>query len=147
MYTSARKIFEIEELEKRKLAKDLHDTVGHLVQGLTAHIASIELPDPEINKGIKGKLNELGDNIRRISHHMSTVIIEKSSFEELMTGLCEDFQSLTGLKIEYRIPSFTYVFSYELKLHQSRILQEMLTNANKYGLYLRTFISLAAKDV
>jgi signal transduction histidine kinase/predicted negative regulator of RcsB-dependent stress response len=143
---SARKIFEIEEQEKRKLAKDLHDTVGHLVQGLTAHIASIQLSDPEINKGIKGKLNELGDNIRRISHHMSTVIIEKSSLEELMTGLCEDFQSLTGLKIEYRIPSFTYVFSYELKLHQSRILQEMLTNAHKYATKANVTISFAIVD-
>jgi signal transduction histidine kinase len=60
-----------------------------------------------------------------------------------MTGLCEDFQSLTGLKIEYRIPSFTYVFSYELKLHQSRILQEMLTNANKYAPEANVSISFA----
>ena len=130
---SARKIIEIEEREKGRLARDLHDTIGHLVQGLSGHIASIQLPDQEINDQISGKLNDLGQNIRRISHQMSQVVIEKFSFNELITGLCEDVQSLTGLKLQYMIPAFTTPFSEELNMHVYRIVQELLTNANKHA--------------
>jgi signal transduction histidine kinase len=130
---SARKIIEIEEREKGRLSRELHDTIGHLVQGLTGHIDSLQFQDEKINQEVSGKLKELGQSIRSISHRMSQVATEKFSFYELITGLCEDVKSLTGLKIKYSIPNFPFSFTEELNLHMYRIVQELLTNANKYA--------------
>jgi signal transduction histidine kinase len=130
---SAKKIIEIDEMSKGRLARELHDTIGHLVQGLTGYIASVQISDQMVNLEISGKLNDLGENIRRISHQMSQVATDKFSFNELITGLCEDVQSLTGLKLQYSIPAFPKRLPEELNLHVYRIVQELLTNANKYA--------------
>jgi two-component system, NarL family, sensor kinase len=129
---SAKKIIEIEEMEKARLARDLHDTVGQLVQGLNAHITSIKLPDDKLNQDISLKLNDLHQNIRRFTHQMGHVATDKFSFNQLITGLCEDVRSLTGLRLQYNIPDFHFAFPEELILHIYRIVQELLTNANKY---------------
>lgn len=140
---SAKKIIEIEELEKARLARELHDTTGQLVQGLSAHIEAIRLPGAELNREISVKLDELHQNIRRFSHRVGHVATEKFSLEQLITGLCEDVQSLTGIKLKYQVPEFTIAFPEDVVLHIYRIVQELLTNANKYAGETNVRIQLA----
>jgi len=59
--------------------------------------------------------------------------IEHFTFSELITGLCEDVQRLSGLSIELEIPEEFPDLPNELVLHFYRITQELLTNATKYA--------------
>ncbi len=143
---SARMILEIEEKEKNRLARELHDTVGHLIQIITTRFSGRNDQEWKDSHDISIRMQELGEIIRNISHRMNSGMVEKFTMEELLTGLCEDFRSLTGIKLDYRIPAFSHPFSFEIKLHVSRILQELLTNGSKYAPDAQILISFALVD-
>lgn len=144
--SSAIRILEFEEREKNKLAREIHDTVGHMVQGIIAGINALQPVDSDQNTTIKEQMAELGEMIRRISHRMNAVMIEKFRMEELVTGLCEDYRLLTGMNLDYRVPRFVKDLSYPIKMHLSRIIQELLTNAQKYAPKARISLTLAIAE-
>jgi two-component system, NarL family, sensor kinase len=140
---SARQIIELSENEKDKVARELHDTIGHMIQGLIGHLSLIEIPDTEISAEISAKIKELGENVRRLSHRMNRVMVEKFTVIELVTGLIEDVKSLTGLSVNYYIPASLPEMPRELVLHAYRILEELLTNAASYALKSEVTVNLA----
>ena len=138
---SAKRIIEIEENEKAKVARELHDITGQLVLGLTGEIENLDLPETKIKEEIKGKIKALGQSIRLISHRMNKAMLDNFTFEELIEGQCEDIMKATGLKIQVEMPEEPIVLNEETVLHAYRIVQELLTNAGKYA--RDSFVSLS----
>jgi two-component system, NarL family, sensor kinase len=130
---SARRIIEMEESEKGRIARELHDLTGQLVMGISGTIENIEFPEPEIKEQIKNSIKDLGSSIRQISHRMNRAMIEHFTFSELITGLCEDVQKLSRMSVHLEIPEEFPGLPNELVLHFYRITQELLTNATKYA--------------
>jgi two-component system, NarL family, sensor kinase len=130
---SARRIIEMEESEKGRIARELHDLTGQLVMGISGTIENIEFPEPEIKEMIKNNISRLGKSIRQISHRMNRAMIEHFTFSELITGLCEDVKRLSGLSVNLDMPEEFPDLPNELVLHFYRITQELLTNATKYA--------------
>jgi signal transduction histidine kinase/tetratricopeptide (TPR) repeat protein len=130
---SAKRIIEIEENEKAKVARELHDITGQLVLGITGEIESLDLPETKIKEEIKGKINVLGQSIRLISHRMNKAMLDNFTFKELIEGQCEDIRKATGLQIRLEMPEEPIILNEESVLHAYRIVQELLTNAGKYA--------------
>ena len=130
---SAKRIIEMEENEKAKIARELHDITGQLVLGITGEIENLDLPDTKIKEEIKGKIKDLGKSIRLISHRMNKAMLDTFTFEELITGQCEDIKKAVGLQIQLEMPEEPLVLNEEVVLHAYRIVQELLTNAGKYA--------------
>jgi signal transduction histidine kinase len=144
--SSARKILEMEESEKGRTARELHDLTGQLVLGISGAIEDIDFPDPEIKEQIRDRIKELGKSIRQISHRMNRAMIEHFTFSELITGLCADVKKLSGLAIELSIPDEFPALSNEVVLHFYRITQELLTNAAKYAAESKVNITIQIAD-
>jgi signal transduction histidine kinase len=130
--SSARRIIEMEENEKGKTARELHDITGQLVLGITGEIENIDFPDVKSKEQLQGKIKDLGRSIRLISHRMNRAMMEHFSFEELIEGQCNDVQKLTGIPIHVEIPEVPMTLPEEVILHTYRMVQELLTNASKY---------------
>jgi signal transduction histidine kinase len=130
---SARKIIEMEESEKGRTARELHDLTGQLVLGISGMIENIDFPEPDLKTEINQRIKELGTSIRRISHRMNRAMIEHFTFSEMIDGLCKDYQKLVGLDISLVVPDTLPELPNDLVLHFYRILQELLTNAGKYA--------------
>jgi len=130
---SARKIISIEETVKGNLGRDLHDTSGHLIQGIAGQIAEINFADPSEQQRIETRIKEMRDSIRRLSHRNNSVLLNNFPPEELITGLCEDMQTITGIKLQYELIGVPPLLHENIVLHLYRILQELLTNASKHS--------------
>jgi signal transduction histidine kinase len=124
----------MEESEKGRTARELHDITGQLVMGLTGEIENIDALDPAIKGQIKDKITDLGRSIRLISHRMNKAMLEHFTFEELVTGQCQDMQKLTGIKVLLTMPEQPLSLREETIQHTYRIIQELLVNAGKYVL-------------
>ena len=130
---SARRIIEMEETEKGRTARELHDLTGQLVMGISATVENIDFPDKKIKDQIQGRIDELGKSIRQISHRMNRAMIEYFTFKELISGFCDDFNKLTGMSVQLEMADEIPDLPNELVLHIYRIAQELLTNAGKYA--------------
>jgi signal transduction histidine kinase len=132
--TSARRIIELQETERTIIGQDLHDNIGYLVRIINGVFQSIDTPDKKFKSEISGKIVELEDHVRRISHRMSILNIDDySDFKELAEDIINDFSNITGIKINYYIQEQIPSISGEIKIHLSRIIQELLTNSAKYA--------------
>jgi two-component system NarL family sensor kinase len=138
---SAKRIIEIEENEKAKVSRELHDITGQLVLGITGEIENLDLPETNMKEDIKDKIKALGQSIRSISHRMNKAMLDNFTFEELIEGQCEEVRKSTGLQIHVEMPNEPIVLNEELLLHAYRIVQELLTNAGKYA--RDSFVSLS----
>jgi two-component system, NarL family, sensor kinase len=130
---SARRIIEMEETEKGRTARELHDLTGQLVMGISGTVENIDFPDTKIKEQIQSRIQELGASIRLISHRMNRAMIEYFTFSELISGLCEDFNKLSGMSVQLEMPEEYPDLPNEMVLHFYRIAQELLTNARKYA--------------
>jgi signal transduction histidine kinase len=130
--TSARRLIEMEEGEKGRTARELHDITGQLIMGITGAVEKLDLPDDRNKAEIQRKIKDLGRSIRTISHRMNKAMLEHFTFKELVTGQCEDIQKLTGMRVQLDMPEGNYDLAEEMVLHTYRIVQELLTNAGKY---------------
>lgn len=137
---SAKRIIEMEEEEKAKVARELHDITGQLVMGITGEIENLDMPDTKIKDEIKEKIRDLGKSIRLISHKMNKAMLDNFTFEELIIGQCEDIKKAVGLQVQLEMPEEPLVLEEEVVLHAYRIVQELLTNAGKYA--RDSFVSL-----
>ena len=122
----------MEESEKGRTARELHDITGQLIMGITGEVEKLDLPDDRNKAEIQAKIKDLGRSIRAISHRMNKAMLEHFTFKELITGQCEDIQKLTGMRVQLDMPEGNYDLPEEMVLHTYRIVQELLTNASKY---------------
>lgn len=136
----------MEETEKSRIGFELHDNIGYLVRGIDGFIKSMEIKDLKIKQELKEKMTELSECIRRISHRMTMVKDDKSTFHEMVADIINDMINLTGISVKYFIPVHLPVFSKETELHVCRVIQELLTNAAKHAHESKIGIDLAFTD-
>jgi signal transduction histidine kinase len=131
----------VQEKERRRLATDLHDELGQSLLVLKMKIREIE-QDPLIRqstlkeecKGTLLYLDELVENIRRLSHELSPVILEDIGLTAALKNLFNRFcESLGNENFSMALEEIDDLFSQEVQISIYRILQECLTNIGKYA--------------
>jgi signal transduction histidine kinase len=128
------------EIEKKKIARDLHDGILSRMFGARLNLDSINhLDDPESVKKRLEYLNELKEieqDIREISHDLSR---EKqdliNNFVSITTNLFEEQTTTHSAKLTYFMDSSIKwdLVKNNIKINVFRILQEGLQNINKYA--------------
>ena len=130
---AARRIIEMEENQKERTARELHDITGQFVLSITDQVDKTGFADNESREILKEKIENARQSLRLLSHKMNKVMVEQSGLDELLLGLCEDLHNLTGLMIDLELPGSAREYPQEVVLHSFRIVQELLMNAVKYA--------------
>ena len=144
----------IEELtileERRRLSKDIHDTVGHV---FTAIITSLDALPFISNKEEANKyIQELSDLARKglsdLRHTIHTLPIaeKEQTFFESCTDLVDDFIKHTGTRVEIHTEGHEKSLGDLVRSSIVRCLQESLTNAIRHGHATQIYISIKFLD-
>jgi signal transduction histidine kinase len=133
-YDSARRIIGMEENEKEKVARELHDITGQLIMEVSAGFDRADPDRKQVSVDIRSKISDIGNRIREISHRMGRSGMKRFGFRILMETLCENMGILGGVSVslDYRLQD-TLMLEEDQVLHLYRITQELLTNAGKYA--------------
>jgi signal transduction histidine kinase len=128
------------EIEKRKIARDLHDGILSRMFGARLNLDSINHMNDEesIKKRLEylNELKEIEQDIREISHDISR---EKqdliNNFVSITTNLFEEQTATHSAKLTYFMDSSIKwdLVKNNIKINVFRILQEGLQNINKYA--------------
>ena len=142
---SARRIIALEEREKQRLGRDLHDLTGQIVLGITGELERTDFSDEDQMKQLHQRIREIGDGIRKISHRLTRIRGEQLSFPELIADLCDNYRNTLDMKITLQMSASIPVLSAETSAHLFRIVQELLTNAGRYARESLILISIEKK--
>lgn len=124
-----------QETERRRLAADLHDSIGGMLSTIRVGIVTIgrSLPDPQSISETKQMLDDTIESVRRISRDLMPSTLEKFGFIHAVKELCERFQATSHIEITFAEPANFPSLDQQRELMIFRIVQELLNNAIKHA--------------
>lgn len=141
-----------ETRERNRLAREIHDTLGHALTGITAGIdaclATIDAA-PEFTKSQLQKIRETAKHgitdIRRSVKKLRPDVLERLSLPEALHQMVDEFSASTGMCILWIQEEWPKVSREDEEEVIYRIVQEGLTNANRHGKATKVKISVRMK--
>ncbi|BBE16826.1 sensor histidine kinase [Aquipluma nitroreducens] len=131
-------VFQAQEEERRRIAKELHDGVGQTIsaikmnyQSLSGKAAEKELA-PEFEK-IGKMLENAGTEVRNISHQMIPKELEQFGLIPAIEGMLNLHLGNSPLKVEFEHSGFVERIGQHVELVLFRVLQELISNVIKHS--------------
>ena len=140
-----------QENERKRLAAELHDELGHALLALKLHLSTIEKKLPPEQEAIKGEIlaqldyiNEVIQDVRRLYHDLSPGDLEDLGLTKALRSLINDFAShVPQITWQVDLEDLEGLFSLPVQTIIYRIMQEALTNIGKHA--NPTLVSITAK--
>lgn len=133
---SARRALLVQESERRRVARELHDEVG---QTLTAVMLQVEAMGARIPEDLRDELDELREtarsgveDIRRIVRQLRPEALEDLGLRSALMALVTTFSDQAGVRVERDLDG-DLPLSDEQELVVYRIAQEALTNVARHA--------------
>lgn len=142
-----------EDKERKRLAREIHDTLGHALTGIAAGVdACIAMIDinPEATKKqlmVISKVVRQGIvDVRNSLNKLRPGALEQHGFKGAIENMIEEFTSVSDLTItlDYRLDKVDFENTKEDILF--RVIQESVTNAVRHGDATHIDISLYKED-
>jgi signal transduction histidine kinase len=126
---------ESQESERRRLAADLHDSIGGMLSTIRVGISTMakSLPNPHSIDETKKMLDDTISSVRRISRDLMPSTLEKFGLTYAIKELCERFQQTSKIPIYFSENGEIPKLEAQRELMIFRIAQELLNNAIKHS--------------
>jgi len=138
-----------ETKERNRLAREIHDTLGHALTGITAGAdACIQMLDvsPEMARKqmeLIAKTERDGMNeVRRSVKALRPDAVERFQLSEALCKLCENMRATSGAQILLKMDSSDPRLSPDEEDTVYRIVQEGITNAIRHGKATQVWVEL-----
>lgn len=134
----ASELSRIQELERRRIATDLHDRIGHALASckiqLTMALKSAK--DPQTTQDLKATLNLIDQTIRdtrTLTFEISPPILYEVGLEATLEWLTEQFQNYYSLHIDFIDDRKEKPINEEYRTVLYRAVRELLFNVVKHA--------------
>jgi signal transduction histidine kinase len=125
-------LIKIQEEERKKFAKELHDSLGSLVTTLKNQIEQFSEPSPstEVNKIL---VKDIQEELRNICNNIMPSTLVNSGLKAAIENLLFKINTLNKLNIEFHIYGLDQRIHQDIEINVYRIIQELLNNLLKYS--------------
>ncbi|WP_131539149.1 sensor histidine kinase [Pedobacter nototheniae] len=146
-------LIEAQERERKRIAEELHDNVGGLLATLKIYSdLAVAKEDFEEIKTLNNKINvlteNLGDEIRKLSHALDLRTLSGFGLKVAVEQLCEAISDSGKIKVT-AIVDLAQPIAEGISIQLYRIIQELFTNTLKHAMAteVRLEISLIEKEI
>ncbi len=131
-------VFETQENERKRLAEDLHDSVGQVLSAVKLNLHRLDKTCVnDTAQPVLADTRRLADEcigeIRNIISNILPPVLTDYGLLEALEGLCIKMQQNTGIKVELKKNLTETRFRPQIELAFYRIAQELFGNAIKHA--------------
>ena len=134
------RILQLQDDERRRIARELHDSVGQLLAAISMNMAVVENEldalGPEANKAFLENrmfVQQILQGIRTISHLLHPPLLDESGLPSALRWYVEEFSQRSGIKVNLEFSPAFDRFAPELETAVFRIVQEGLGNIHRHS--------------
>jgi PAS domain S-box-containing protein len=134
------RLLNLQDEERRRFARDLHDSVGQLLAGAAMNLSLVQQKlsqlDPEVLKLLaegNGLLDDALREIRTLSYLLHPPLLDEVGLISALRWYVTGFAERSQIKVELEVPEDLGRFRRELELALFRIVQESLTNVHRHS--------------
>jgi two-component system sensor histidine kinase UhpB len=146
---SARRALMVQEGERQRVARELHDEVGQTLTGVMLQVEGLASRIPEELREDLDELRETArsgaEDVRRIVRSLRPEALEDLGLPSALAALATAFHEQAGVRVERRLES-GLPLSAEQELVFYRVAQEALTNVARHAAASRVEVQLRRAD-
>lgn len=139
-YIALNSLMEGQELERKRLARDIHDGIGPILSTVKMNIANIEGDIELLNPDLKEKfrksydmIDEAAGDLRSISHNLMPKVLSDFGLSEALETLCEKIDATKSVNVAFINTGLDNRLDEVTELGLYRISQELINNTLKYA--------------
>lgn len=147
------RILELQDVERRKIARELHDSIGQYLAGLKVQVSQLERLTSGNSPAAKDLFAETRDvvdrclvEIRTISHLLHPPLLDELGLYSAARWYVEGFAQRSGLQVKLNVDDFVDRLHRDAEIALFRVLQEALTNVHRHSSAQRVVIDLSCKN-
>ena len=147
------RILELQDVERRRIARELHDSVGQYLAGLKINLSRLQRHEAEPTHQEQPLVVESLDltdrailEVRTISHLLHPPLLDELGFHSAARWYAEGFAKRSGIQVDMQLTEVVERLPKEIELALFRVLQESLTNIHRHANASRVDIEVVCTD-
>lgn len=136
----ASQLLRLQEEERRRISRDLHDDINQRLALLSIDIEMLEqqLSDAPARTvstvhGIHNRIVELSENVRRLAYQFHPSILDDLGLAIALRRLVDDFQTRTGIDARFLCQDIPEQVAQDVVTCLYRVAQESLANISRHA--------------
>jgi len=134
------RVLQMQDEERKRIARNLHDSVGQLLAAIRMNNASIASEAPKLSTGAVKALadndsltDEILKSIRTISHLLHPPLLDEAGLPSALRWYVEEFGERSGISVELECSAAIERLPAEVETTIFRIVQESLGNVHRHS--------------
>ena len=140
-----------QELERERIARELHDEVSQKIAVLTIGIDQVaaqmaaDAPRSQLRQ-LAAQAEELAEDVHNLSYALHPSRLQTLGLESTLESLCRDISRQTGVKIVFAHSDLPHAIDPNVSLCLYRIVQEALQNISRHSQTREAQVRLAHQN-
>ncbi len=133
------RLLQLQDEERRRIARDLHDVTGQKIAVLSmtldrlARLTEQRDPAHESIKESREVVAQIGEEIRTLSYILHPPLLDECGLASAVHWYAEGFEKRSGIKLEVVIDADLPRLPVDAETTLFRVVQESLTNVHRYS--------------
>jgi PAS domain S-box-containing protein len=134
------RLLQLQDEERRRIARDLHDITGQKIAVLSMSLDRLarqtEQRKPEAKESIKESreiVSQIGEEIRTLSYILHPPLLDECGLASAVHWYAEGFEKRSGIKLEVSVDADLPRLQADAETTLFRVVQESLTNVHRYS--------------
>jgi two-component system, NarL family, sensor kinase len=147
------RLLQLQDEERRRIARDLHDVTGQKVAVLSMSLDRLarqaDEHKPETRQSIKESrdiVGQIGEEIRTLSYILHPPLLDECGLASAVHWYAEGFEKRSGIKLEVTVNGDLPRLPIDAETTLFRVVQESLTNVHRYSGSSVAKISISKED-
>jgi PAS domain S-box-containing protein len=152
MQSLANRVITVQEEERSRIARDLHDDVNQQLAALSMALSGLKRKMPH-DPGIRRELQaarqltvDLTEEVRNISHDLHSGVLQHAGLVPAIKVCCNELQRRTGIDIFFHPQEGIGEIPANISLCLYRLVQEAIANVVKHAHAKSIRVALVAKN-
>ncbi len=148
------RLLQLQDDERRHIARDLHDITGQKLAVLGISLSQVRrakalLKDADAQKLVSDCLvytKQISEEIRTLSYVLHPPLLDELGLTSAVRWYTKGFEARTGIHVEIDIPANFQRLPSDVEVTLFRIMQESLTNVHRYSGSATAFVRVLCSD-
>jgi PAS domain S-box-containing protein len=136
----ASRLQHLQDEERKRLARELHDSVGQLLAAIGMNISIVQAQSHKLDSMAARALSDnarlveqVSSEIRTMSHLLHPPLLDIAGLASALRWYVDGFSERSRIKVDLEIPSDLGRLSSDMEIAIFRIVQECLTNIHRHS--------------
>lgn len=133
------RLLQMQDEERRRIARELHDSVGQLLVGLSMNLSTVRSDIERLTKTTavlndsEALVQEMSKEVRTISHLLHPPLLDEAGLSSAIRWYTDGFVQRSHIKVDVDCPSDFPRLSRDVETAMFRVVQECLTNIHRHS--------------